>query len=629
MKIGMITQWYDPEPGPAALPGVLARELVKRGHNVNVVTGFPNYPDGRIVDGYKLKPRMRETLDGVNVTRTYLFPSHDGSLAKRLLNYGSFGASAAALGLDSLRGADAVWVNYSPITVALPMFLQRYLRGTPLISEVADLWPDTVMVSGFTAGSAAGRVTGPVLDAWVGSMYRASDAVVHIAPSVGRILAERGVPSAKTHYIPKPANEDVFHPFGRSIRDELNVGEDQVVLLYAGAMGAAQGLETLMVASRSLDPEKIVCIMAGGGNDEERLRDLAADAPAVRFIGRVPQERMSNLMASADIAYISLVDDPLTPLTMPSKTQAILASGTATLVAASGDVVDVVQSAGAGLAVDQNDPADIARGLQQLVSLGRAGLAAMGATARRTYEDQFSVEKTTDKAEQLLGLVAGRPLAQRPQGNALQTVPLQRSHIDTVAALHRRSFPRFFLSELGEGFLREFYRGFLDDPSAVTAVVVDAGGKVKGAAVGTTEPPGFFRRLLKRRLFGFVARSASIALREPARAPRLLRAVAYRGEVPPDLPGAALLSSICVDPESQGQGVGGVLLRGWTEQASQQGAQAAMLTTDADGNDAVNAFYQRLGWELHDAYSTPEDRRMNRYVKNLERPVSGRTDDDD
>lgn len=625
----MITQWYDPEPGPAALPGVLARELVKRGHSVNVVTGFPNYPRGVLAAGYQLRPRMRETLDGVNVTRTYLFPSHDDSLSRRLVNYGSFGLSAAALGFDSLRGADVIWVNYSPITVALPMLLQRYLRGTPIVCEVADLWPDTVMVSGFTSGSAVERVAGPVLDAWVSAMYKASDAVVHIAPSVGQILLERGVPAGKITYIPKPANEEVFHPMGSSLRDELGIDEDQVVLVYAGAMGKAQGLDTLMKASQSLDPTRVVCLMAGGGNEEDHLRSLAAAAPAVRFLGRVPQERMTDLMATADIAYISLVDDPLTPMTMPSKTQAILASGTAALVAASGDVVDVVASTGAGKAVDQTDPADIARGIQQLADLGRGGLAAMGSTAREAYLSQFSLAKTTDLAERTLSVAAGNPRGSRAGGPPLSFVPLRRPHVESVAEIHRQAFPDFFLTKLGSGFLREFYRGFLGDATAVTTVLLDGAGSIRGAAVGTTQPAGFFKRLLKRRLAGFATQSASVIIRNPIHAPRLMRAVGYRGEVPDSLPGAALLSSICIDPGLQGQGAGRLLLDAWTAQAELQGASSAVLTTDADGNHSVNAFYRRLGWTVHDEYTTPEGRRMNRYVKALNDSAPERTSDDD
>lgn len=150
MRLGLLTQWFDPEPGPAALPGVLARGLARRGHDVTVLTGFPNYPQGHLTHGYSMaglsprRPRLVEESDGVTVVRVPLYPSHDASFARRALNYASFGASAALAGGPGLRGLDALWVNYSPITVAAPMWRARYAGGVPLVVHVADLWPDTV-----------------------------------------------------------------------------------------------------------------------------------------------------------------------------------------------------------------------------------------------------------------------------------------------------------------------------------------------------------------------------------------------------------------------------------------------------------------------------------------------------
>jgi colanic acid biosynthesis glycosyl transferase WcaI len=224
-----------------------------------------------------------------------------------------------------------------------------------------------------------------------------------------------------------------------------------------------------------------------------------------------------------------------------------------------------------------------------------------------------------------LATVAGEHLRDS-QTDDLEIVALQRHHVPAVAALHQRSFPNFFLSQLGEGFLREFYGGFLNDPTAVTAVALDSTGKVRGAVVGTTEPVGFFKRLLKRRLFGFACRSTAFALRNPADAPRLLRAVGYRGDAPEGPGGGALLSSICVDPTLQGGGIGRSLVDAWTATASRQGTTEAFLTTDAIGNTAVNRFYQGLGWTISDSYETPEGRRMHRYVTTLPVHAAERTD---
>src|SRR5664279_81046 len=149
MRVGLLTQWFDPEPGPAALPGVLARALVSRGHSVQVVTGFPNYPSGAVAAGYHVRRRSDENLDGVSVRRVALYPSHDSSTVGRMANYASFGASAVVSGLNALRDVDALWVGNSPITVAWPMWAAKLTMNIPSVVHIMDLWPDTYLISGF------------------------------------------------------------------------------------------------------------------------------------------------------------------------------------------------------------------------------------------------------------------------------------------------------------------------------------------------------------------------------------------------------------------------------------------------------------------------------------------------
>jgi ribosomal protein S18 acetylase RimI-like enzyme len=193
---------------------------------------------------------------------------------------------------------------------------------------------------------------------------------------------------------------------------------------------------------------------------------------------------------------------------------------------------------------------------------------------------------------------------------------LRADDVPVVARLHRAAFPGFFLSSLGEPFLVQFYRGFLTDPTAVTAVARDDGGTILGAVVGTTEPAGFFGRLLRRRFAGFVLASARAVLRHPTSAPRLLRAVTYRGDAGSTADGA-LLSSIFVVPAAQGSGAGQALLAAWARAAADRGAGAAFLTTDAEDNDRVNDFYVAQGWALADSHRTREGRLMNRYTITL------------
>ncbi len=185
-----------------------------------------------------------------------------------------------------------------------------------------------------------------------------------------------------------------------------------------------------------------------------------------------------------------------------------------------------------------------------------------------------------------------------------------------LATLHRIAFPGFFLTALGEPFLVQLYRGYLADPTAVTVVARSADRSIRGAVIGTTEPAGFFGRLLKRQWPGLVLASARAVLTRPSSTPRLLRAVRYRGDTPPGVEGA-LLSSICVEAGARGEGVGGQLVDAWVREVRRRGLQSAFLMTDADDNDAVNGFYGRHGWVLDERYITHEGRLMNRYTISL------------
>lgn len=404
MRVGLLTQFYDPEPGPAALPGVLARGLVARGHEVQVLTGFPNYPSGVIAPGYTMRRALDEVLDGVNVRRVALYANHDASAKRRVTNYASFGASAVASGLGSLRGLDALWVNYSPITVAWPMWAARFGLRIPQVAHVLDLWPDTLLASGFARGGRAYRLAESSLNTWCQGMYRASESVAFISPGVGKILQERGVPAEKLHYVPMWADETIFRPSDTDLRAELGIPSDAIVLLYAGAMGEAQGLTSLIDACTQITDGRFLCLIAGSGTAEGNLRRRADEVGAanVRFLGRLPQKQMTALMATGDFNYVGLRPHGLSRITIPSKTQAGFAAGRALLVAAEGDVAAVIRDSRAGFTADPRDPATIAAAIRSACDLGREGLHDMGVRARQYYERTFSVDRGVTSIESLL-----------------------------------------------------------------------------------------------------------------------------------------------------------------------------------------------------------------------------------
>lgn len=404
MKIGLLTQWYDPEPGPAALPGVLARRLRDRGHEVRVLTGFPNYPTGKISSGYRVRRRSNELMDGIAVRRVANYPSHDSSVPRRLASYASFSLSAVVSGLDALSDVDVLWVNYSPVTVGLPMWFLRYGRRIPCVLHVSDLWPDTVTASGFAIGRNAYHLAESTMSFWCGGMYASAHSIAVISPGVRRVLAARGVNPDKVAYAPMWANEALFYPTNETLRDEYGLRPEQTVLLYAGSIGGAQGLKTLIDACALVQDTDLVCLIAGSGVSEEGLRQHAGSIGArnVRFLGRVPSSRMTRLMATGDLHYIGLRSDPLSGLTMPSKLQATLAAGRPIVASVEGDAAEVIHDSGSGWVVPAGNATALADSLRMACNVGREGLDKIGLRGREYYQRVFAARHGVDRVEQLL-----------------------------------------------------------------------------------------------------------------------------------------------------------------------------------------------------------------------------------
>ena len=403
MRIGLLSQWFDPEPGPAALPGMLARQLARRGHDVRVLTGLPNYPTGQLAPGYRLARRRDEIESGVRIRRVALYPSHDRSALRRLANYGSFAASALISGTDALRGLDALWVGNSPITVALPMWFTRYVHRVPVLLHVLDVWPDSAAAAGFLGADPVSRRIERGMAGWCGAMYRSAARVAYVSPSAGDVLASRGVPPEKLVHVPVWADETIRTVSG-DLRAELGLRPDQVVLVYAGALGEAQALDSLVEACARVADPRLVCLIAGTGTTEERLRRRAARSGArnVRFLGQLPRDRMPALMATGDAHYVSLRPGGMSAYTMPSKVQSILAAGRALLVAVEGDAAAVAVDSGAGFTARPGDPEAIADAIRDICALGREKLEMLGQTGREYYDRVFSVTVGAQRVERVL-----------------------------------------------------------------------------------------------------------------------------------------------------------------------------------------------------------------------------------
>jgi colanic acid biosynthesis glycosyl transferase WcaI len=413
MRIGMITQWYDPESGSAVVPGGIARALVGRGHEVHVLTGFPNYPSGQLAPGYRVRRYQFESREGVSVHRVPLVPTHDRSPIRRAANYLSYALSAATR-LRLLRNVD-VWLVYStPATVAIPALVAKTLFGRPYVLLVQDLWPDTVVGSGFVPKGRALDLIVRAIDRFCRLAYARASAVAVTAPGMVEVLRGRGVPAEALSVVPNWVDETVFRPVEPvAARPE---GFGRFVVMYGGSLGDLQGLDTAVEAMALLDDlPDLTLVFVGSGVAEERLRTLARDRADGRilFLGQQAPERMPSLMASSDVQLVSLKDLQLFRHTLPSKLQSVLASGLPVLVSAPGDAQRLVREAGAGLAVDPEDAAALAQAIRTLYGMDAGERAAMGQRGREYYMHHLSERVGSAALEELLAAASHRQAVSR------------------------------------------------------------------------------------------------------------------------------------------------------------------------------------------------------------------------
>jgi colanic acid biosynthesis glycosyl transferase WcaI len=370
---------------------------------VGVLTGFPNYPQGRIYPGYTQRWRRVECLpDGVRVHRVPLYPSHDDRALPRGLNYLSFGASAASAARSALRDRDCLWVYNSPATVPLVAAREHSRRGLPYLLHIMDVWPDSVLDSGMVAGR-AGRAVGSALDRVVGRGYAHASRIAVTSRGQADLLVSRGVPADKLEYCPVWVDEHVFRPrpHDRTVLPD-GVRDKGRVLMYAGAIGHVQQLDVAVRAAAAVADTGLQLVLVGSGIAEDGLRELARELGAtnVHFLGRRPPEEMGVLGAAADAHLVSLADTPLLRITMPSKLPAVLAMERPVVMYGSGDAADVVRDSGAGLAA----PAlgELGEAFRELATAPDAQLAAWSSAGRRRYEEEFSLARGLAAVEEML-----------------------------------------------------------------------------------------------------------------------------------------------------------------------------------------------------------------------------------
>ena len=398
MRLAIHTQYYPPEMGaPQARLSELAARFVARGHEVFVLTAMPNYPLGRLHEGYGGLLR-REELAGTKVIRTYIYPSKSVSMLPRLWNYFSFVFSSLGFGAFSLPKIDYLLTENPPLFLGIAGYGLSRLKGARWIFNVSDLWPESAVHLGVVKEGPALRAS-YALEAFC---YRKAFLVTGQSRGILSNI-ERRFPEVPCHLLTNGVDPDLFRPDLAPRREHFGL-KGSCVAVYTGLHGIAQGLDQLLEAAHRLrDVDGFMLYLVGDGPEKEALKRQTKEMelPNLRFLDPLPRSEMPSLMASADIAIACLKQT--LPGAVPSKIYEAMGAARPLMLVGDGEPAEILRETGAGLAVDPGDLDGLEAAFRTLAE-DPAKRRELGAAGRRAAENRFNrwrgVDSLIDRLEE-------------------------------------------------------------------------------------------------------------------------------------------------------------------------------------------------------------------------------------
>ena len=389
MRLLVVSQYFWPEPFRV---NDLVTELARRGHDVTVLTGTPNYPEGRTYPEFAQDPSRFVSYAGAEVVRVPLVPRGKSSL-RLVLNYLSFVITGLTLGLWRLRGRryDAIIVvQLSPVTAALPGLALRRLKRAPLLMWVLDLWPDSL--------AAVGVLRSPRALEWVGKLvgfiYKRCDRVLVQSQAFVSNVQKYAGDTSRVRYFPGWAEPIFDGPLDNvEVAPEVVPYANTFNVLFAGNIGDAQDFPAILDAAQALrDEPNLRWLIVGDGRAAEWVRSEIARRGLARnviMLGRHPIERMPAFFRAASALLVSLRKDPIFAMTIPGKIQSYLATGLPIVAMLDGEGAAVIERAGAGVVCEAGAGLAMAERVRGLMGMQADERAAMGERGRRYCEQEF------------------------------------------------------------------------------------------------------------------------------------------------------------------------------------------------------------------------------------------------
>jgi colanic acid biosynthesis glycosyl transferase WcaI len=416
MKILYVSQYFPPEMGaPAARAAELAQHWADAGHDVSVLTGFPNHPTGVLPPAWRNRWRRlayREKAGAVHVFRTWLWPLPNRKAHERMRNYASFCISAAVRGLGISR-PDVIIATSPQLLVGLSGWWLAFLKRVPFVFEVRDLWPESLAAVG--VGSEEGLLH-RMLSAIANFLYRNSDHIVVVTAAFkAYLIRHRGVAAEKISVVENGVETSIFAPCGDGVDESLRreVGaEGKFLVCYIGTMGMAHGLETLLEAAAQLQSRNpnVLFLLVGEGAEKERMQGLVRSSGLgnVRFLGQQPREKIPSFISASDACLVLLRKADVFKTVIPTKMLEFMSCERPVIVAVGGLAREIVEAAGAGCVIEPEDSCGLAQAITHLASSPELG-HEQGRRGREYVLRHFSRRQTAEAYIQVLERLLGSP----------------------------------------------------------------------------------------------------------------------------------------------------------------------------------------------------------------------------
>ena len=394
MKILIVSQYFWPENFKI---NDVAKGLVDKGYDVSVLTGLPNYPKGKIYNGYSFLKNIKEIHEGITIYRSPLIPRGNGSGLRLFLNYFSLAFLASLRVLFIKNNFDKIFVyEVSPVTIGIPAIIAKYRFKAPIYFWVQDLWPESIIA----AGGIKNKFIINLISKLTRFIYQHCEKILVQSKAFIPYILNQNVSNSKIIYLPN-STESFYNKVDIKNKFKELMPKEGPILMFAGNIGEAQGFNTMIKSASYLNNLgiKVNWVIVGDGRQKELIEKKINDLGLLNcffFLGSYPSEEMPNFFACADALLVTLKKNLIFSMTIPNKIQSYMACSKPIIASIDGEGGRVILEAKCGLVSPSEDYISFSKSIIGFLKLGANEKELMGKNARLYFEKEFDREKQTN-----------------------------------------------------------------------------------------------------------------------------------------------------------------------------------------------------------------------------------------